>query len=82
MLEESGQSAGALTLRGWAIWFAPGMTSGGPECCAVYEGGIDREAPFTPTDEIERIAWDVPAHDPGTLAGIDRALLDLVSRMG
>ena len=78
--EESGQRVGLMVLRGWAVWFAPGMKSGGPECCAVYEGMVEKESPFAPTGEIERMAWDVPPGDPGTLAGIDRALIDLVLR--
>jgi len=80
ILEESGQVPGPLTLRGWAVWFAPQMGTGRSECCAVWAGTVDREAPFTPTDEIGGVAWRVPGDLPDGIAAIDRKLLELATR--
>ena len=81
-LEETGQLVSELSLRGWAVWFAPGMGTGRSECCAVYAGTVDRRAPFSSTDEIDRIAWVSPGEVPGRMAGIDRALIKLADPPG
>ncbi|MEK7475294.1 MAG: NUDIX domain-containing protein [Candidatus Coatesbacteria bacterium] len=79
-LEESGQTPGPLSLRGWAIWFAPGMGTGRSECCAVFAGTVDREVPFALTAEIGGVAWCAPGEEPAGMALIDRALLSLATR--